>query len=287
MDQFSSGKRPSEKEITRRSDKHNALFFQEMVLNPIVAGRSGLVRIPCRHGWGYLVPACESTMDLAWDLYQEGGFPAWTWVLAENQTRGRGRMGRPWVSGPGSLSVTLRLPDHAAALEGMLSLAVALVLIRALGHLDVAAVIKWPNDIVTGGCKTGGILIEERQGILMAGIGMNLDRSTAGGSHDKFFRIPAGCLAQSGVNISPFRLWQLFSDSFRQHLPGMIADPAQVVEQVNTCLAWKNQFVVMENTGSHDGPARILGVDNQGRLKIRTGQGDFYICSGMFHPRVI
>lgn len=252
-----------------------------------VPGVSGLVGPQGQGGCGYEVPACESTMDLAWNLYKSGRFPPFAWVRADSQTRGRGRKGRLWVSGPGSLTATLRLPDAANELGDLLSMAAALVLVRALTTLGVVARIKWPNDILTGLCKTGGILIEERQGIIMAGIGMNLCDSPENSRMETFFRMPAGCLNQCGVEVSASRLWYLFWDSFRQQFPAMIADPVSVAAQVDTCLAWKNEIMVLEDTGKYDGPARILGVDGRGRLKIRTGQGDFRICSGTVHPRVI
>ncbi len=135
---------------------------------------SGLTPAQCCRCQGFVISACDSTMDLAWRLYAQGRFPEYAWVLAHTQTRGRGRQGRVWVSEPGSLAVTLRLPDMAALSGPLLSMAMALPLIRALGELHVPALIKWPNDVLIHDRKAGGILIEEKQGVFMAGIGMNI-----------------------------------------------------------------------------------------------------------------
>ena len=87
-------------------------------------------------------------------------------VTADRQHAGRGRMGRDWESsGPRDLyaSVALRLPTPTVSI-GALGLAVGLALsggiARVAAELDVG--LKWPNDLLVGGRKLGGILIETR-----------------------------------------------------------------------------------------------------------------------------
>lgn len=226
-------------------------------------------------------------MDLAWDLYRAGSFPEYAWVLAENQTRGRGRMGRQWVSVAGNLFAAVRLPEKSRNLGTLLSMALALPLIRTLEDLGVPGLIKWPNDIMTGPCKVGGILVEEKQQTMIAGIGMNLCAAPENSGTEKFFHIKAGCLQASGVNITPSGLWDLCLTHILQHFSVLVTDPALVVKEVDACLAWKDQDVVVENTGKNAGPARILGIDPAGRLCIRTKKGISYISSGTIHPRMI
>jgi BirA family biotin operon repressor/biotin-[acetyl-CoA-carboxylase] ligase len=82
---------------------------------------------------------------------------------AEQQTAGRGRRGRQWVSPYASnlyLSLLWEFTQGAAALEG-LSLAVGVGVARALRACDISGVqLKWPNDMLYGGAKLGGILLE-------------------------------------------------------------------------------------------------------------------------------
>ena len=82
---------------------------------------------------------------------------------AEQQSAGRGRRGRQWVSPYASnlyLSLLWEFTQGAAALEG-LSLAVGVAVARALRACDVPAVqLKWPNDVLYDGAKLGGILLE-------------------------------------------------------------------------------------------------------------------------------
>lgn len=108
-------------------------------------------------------------------------------VLAESQTAGRGRRGRVWLSPPGLnlyLSCLKRFDGGFAALGG-LSLAIGVIVLRALNDLGIAgAGLKWPNDVLVtqgeaGSGKLAGILVElsgEYQGPCAAiiGIGLNL-----------------------------------------------------------------------------------------------------------------
>jgi BirA family transcriptional regulator, biotin operon repressor / biotin---[acetyl-CoA-carboxylase] ligase len=102
-------------------------------------------------------------------------------LIAEEQTAGRGRRGRRWQSSPGSgitFSLARRIRRPARELAA-LSLVAGVASARALRSLGVApAALKWPNDLVAGGAKLGGILVETRvsgRGTLAVfGIGINL-----------------------------------------------------------------------------------------------------------------
>ncbi len=235
---------------------------------------------------GIVIPVCDSTMDVAWSLHKKGRFPEFAWVLARTQTRARGRQGRVWVTGPGSLAVTLRLPDEARKLGPLVSMATALALVRAMAAMDVPAAVKWPNDILVHGRKAGGILIEEKQGVFMAGIGVNIGNAPEKSVNEQFFHLPAGCLHFSGVGLTLFDIWGRFLQRILDRFPVMTADPAIIVREVNAVLAWKNETVVLEETGSIDGPAVVLEVDGQGRLCVRTPKGISFIRSGTLYPRV-
>ncbi len=102
--------------------------------------------------------------------------------VAEAQTAGRGRRGRAWVS-PGGANLYLSVLRSFAVvpefLQG-LSLAVGVAVARAMQSLDVQGIaLKWPNDILLGGAKLGGILLETSargQGPwrVVTGIGINV-----------------------------------------------------------------------------------------------------------------
>ncbi|UOM34216.1 biotin--[acetyl-CoA-carboxylase] ligase [Acuticoccus sp. I52.16.1] len=101
------------------------------------------------------------------------------WVTAERQLAGRGRRGRPWVSEPGNLYASFAFqPTWTEAAFGLLPLAAAVALADAVGSLGVGARVKWPNDVLVGGLKVCGILIEsewvgaERRAVV--GYGVNV-----------------------------------------------------------------------------------------------------------------
>jgi BirA family biotin operon repressor/biotin-[acetyl-CoA-carboxylase] ligase len=106
------------------------------------------------------------------------------WVcFAEQQTAGKGRRGREWVSPFGSniyLSIAWQFPQGGYTAIAGLSLAVGVTVIRALKEQQIHEVgLKWPNDIVSQGKKLGGILIEVSGEVdggcrVVIGIGLNL-----------------------------------------------------------------------------------------------------------------
>jgi BirA family biotin operon repressor/biotin-[acetyl-CoA-carboxylase] ligase len=110
----------------------------------------------------------------------EAGAPAWTVVAAGEQTAGRGRMGRPWFAPAGTslaLSVLLR-PSMPAPDVPVLALAAGAAMAEACGAAGVEVRCKWPNDLVAGGRKLGGILCEAAvQGgrVLHVGVGVGVN----------------------------------------------------------------------------------------------------------------
>ena len=124
-----------------------------------------------------------STNDVAWEL-AGGGAAEGLVVLAEEQSRGRGRMGRRWHSPRGGLwmSIVLR-PDPPAGGVTVLTTAASVAVARAIRSCPGChATIRWPNDILIGGRKVAGVLVETRsagnaQGASILGIGVDVNCS--------------------------------------------------------------------------------------------------------------
>ncbi|MFZ1315863.1 biotin--[acetyl-CoA-carboxylase] ligase [Methanothrix sp.] len=119
-----------------------------------------------------------STNELASSLARKGS--RGSVILAESQTGGRGRLSRSWESPPGGIWMSLILePDIPLALAYQINMAVCLAACRAISSLlGLKAGIKWPNDILIGGRKVGGILMEiqangERLEYAVVGVGIN------------------------------------------------------------------------------------------------------------------
>lgn len=118
-----------------------------------------------------------STQDVLHGFASDGA-PSGTVVVAGEQTGGRGRRGRAWGAPPGGLWLSILYRPTSPAAAELVSLRVGLAVARALD--GVAPVrLKWPNDLMLGDAKLGGILCEARwQGRepawVAAGIGINV-----------------------------------------------------------------------------------------------------------------
>lgn len=123
---------------------------------------------------------CASTNDEAARMARAGAQHG-TVVIAERQTSGRGRDGRPWASPPGRglyLSAVLRPPLPLADVPPM-TLAIGVGVCDAVRATGVPGTLKWPNDMLVGSRKLAGVLVEaQSQGprleAVIVGIGVNL-----------------------------------------------------------------------------------------------------------------
>ena len=133
-------------------------------------------RLRGRFGRPYVfVEVCPSTQRLLGDEHSEGAV-----AVTEEQTEGRGRLGRTWLSPPGvSLLFSLLLePPVGTARLPELTLVAGEAGAEAIVHVTgLAPAIKLPNDILVGGRKTAGILAEARDGRVVLGIGVNVNAS--------------------------------------------------------------------------------------------------------------
>ncbi|HUK56020.1 MAG TPA: biotin--[acetyl-CoA-carboxylase] ligase [Nitrospiria bacterium] len=130
----------------------------------------------------HVYDSIESTNTTAHLLAQQDATEG-TVVLANTQTRGRGRMDRHWISPPDVnlyFSIILR-PDGDPRRIGLWTLAAAVAVARAIEQTtDLPTRLKWPNDLLVHGKKIGGLLLEsvvqkERIRYLVLGIGVNVN----------------------------------------------------------------------------------------------------------------
>jgi len=108
-----------------------------------------------------------STQDIARDM------PIGTVVVADHQTAGRGRLAHRWEAPPG----TALLVSFVLEPNPLLSLAAGVAAVEACGS---GVRLKWPNDLLLGGRKVGGILVEATPTKAICGIGINLTWAPAG-----------------------------------------------------------------------------------------------------------
>lgn len=114
----------------------------------------------------------SSTQDYAHDLIARGEAHNKTIIHALAQSAGRGRYRRIWVSHHGNLyaSFIYKTPER----DPKLSYAVAVAIAETLIAFGLMPEIKWPNDVLIGGKKISGVLIEYSQNFVIVGVGINI-----------------------------------------------------------------------------------------------------------------
>ena len=168
------------------------------------------------------LPVTTSTMDV---VHQEAhaGAPEGTLAIADEQTAGRGRFQRSWVSTPGtSLHMTLLLRPREHELRRM-NMAVSLAVVQAIRAVTgLRATIKWPNDIRLRGRKVSGILIEsqpDHNAVPYTAVGVGINVNFDPSPFPEIVEIATSLMAETGRRISRLEVLQ----SFLRHLDALYA----------------------------------------------------------------
>lgn len=226
---------------------------------------------------------CGSTNTLLLERAQAGA-PSGSVLACERQTAGRGRRGRAWCSAPGAgltFSVLWRFPPETP-LSG-LSLAVGVALARALENFGAAGIgLKWPNDVLAGGRKLAGVLIEmatAEPGAMVIGVGLNvrLPREL-----DAAVRAQAAALDEV-LAFPPSR--NLLLARLLAELAGVLRDFARggfaaLRDEWLTRHALADADVRLSHDARVIAEGRCVGVDRDGALLLRTARGVERVISG-------
>jgi BirA family biotin operon repressor/biotin-[acetyl-CoA-carboxylase] ligase len=208
----------------------------------------------------------DSTNARARELAAAGA-PHGTLVTAGEQTAGRGRQGRTWSAPPGrALLMSVLLRDWPR----LLPLAAAVAVAQVAGD---PAKIKWPNDVQLDGRKVAGILVEGRpqEGWMVLGIGINVAVRPADLPPD--LRETAATLGREPGEVETV-LGQLLTG-----LDGWLtAGPAEIL----TAFRARDALVGQEVTWAA-GAGVAEGVDDEGRLLVRTASGLEALDAGEVH----
>ncbi|MDR1891882.1 MAG: biotin--[acetyl-CoA-carboxylase] ligase [Oscillospiraceae bacterium] len=188
-------------------------------------------------------------------------------VFTLNQTAGRGRLGRNWDGTGQTLCLSILKKSSAPPLY---PLAAGLAVLKALEPLGIAALLKWPNDVLVARKKICGILCEGRfvpEPVCVAGIGVNLYQSA------EYFR-----------ERLPFAA-SIFSAAGQKPEPAFLA--AQIIRQLEELLNWDEDALLHEYssvcetlgrcvTVNQKGivtPARAIGINPDGSLNAEFEDG--------------
>ena len=203
----------------------------------------------------------SSTQDEARRLIELGEAKAGHVVVAAEQTEGRGRFGRAWLSPAGGLYATFIVARYPAV-----PLVSGVAVLRALARFGVDACLKWPNDLVIDGRKLAGILIETVGDVALIGIGVNLEEApleTATSIRD------VGGSARRGELI--VAIWEEMSEA------GELENVLRWYREHLTTLR-RAVKVTLEGGETIEGTA--VDVDSEGRLLVETASGVRAVSSG-------
>jgi BirA family transcriptional regulator, biotin operon repressor / biotin---[acetyl-CoA-carboxylase] ligase len=201
------------------------------------------------------------------------GAPHGTLVTAAEQTAGRGRQGRGWSAPPGrSLLMSLLLRDPPPQLSLRAGVAVAEVA-RSVDAAGRETLVKWPNDVLVGGGKVAGILVEGRpqEGWSVLGIGLNV----ALGPDD----LPAELRARAAtLGLRPGDVEGVLGHLLVALERWLAAAPGLVAGELRARDALRGRPV---RWAGGDGTG--AGIDDDGRLRVDTGDGVVTLDAGEVH----
>lgn len=226
-------------------------------------------------------PAVGSTSNEARALATEGA-PEWTVVATDHQTAGRGRLGRTWTTPAGAaltFSLLLRppLPPEEVPLISLLAAAQMAEACAEVGGIRVRC--KWPNDLVVGERKLGGLLAEAETVAgtvrsLVLGIGVNLTMEEGDFPPPVVGR--ATSLVLEGAEVAPDRLLRAFLLGFRTaYAPERTGFAAEAVEQYRHLCGTLGARVRATTTAGETVSGRALDVDDRGALVLDAGRVAF------------
>jgi BirA family transcriptional regulator, biotin operon repressor / biotin---[acetyl-CoA-carboxylase] ligase len=198
------------------------------------------------------------------------------WIVADEQTAGRGRRGRVWISPIGNLHASaLAIDPCPPAVAAQLGFVAGVALARAardLGAIDVG--LKWPNDLISRGAKCAGILVEGvglggGRAAYVVGVGVNCAHAPEGLGY------ATSCLTQAGGQaIGRDELFERLVERFGEGLDAWRA--GQAFDRIRAawldCAVGLGERIAIRNgAGNREGV--FEGIDSAGRLLMRSEHG--------------
>lgn len=231
------------------------------------------------------LPEAGSTNDVL--SARAADLPDLAVLVTDNQTGGRGRLGRQWVTPPGAalaISVLLKPAGLPPASFGWFPLLAGLAMSRALGPLVPGGVqVKWPNDVLIEGDKVCGILAELLPGMsgLVIGSGVNLSQT-----REQLPTATSTSLALAGAqDVDPDAVLSAYliqlSTLYRDFLsaggdPIRSALRDEVVEACHTV----GRSVRVQLPSGDDLLGTAVGIDEDGRLIVESDAGRTAVAAG-------
>lgn len=217
-----------------------------------------------------------STNDdaLAWAT---AGAPDFSLIYAEEQTSGRGRTGRTWLTPPATalaLSLILRPTAKERQNIGLFSGLAALALVSALKTYGIAAQIKWPNDVLINRKKTAGILVEtvwmgaEAESVVL-GMGVNVTPESV--PPFEMLTFPATCIAaEMATPIERMALLHTLLAELIAWRPKLATD--EFIRAWDQALAFRGETVQVWSGTAEPMIGQVQGIETDGSLRLHLSE---------------
>ncbi len=211
-----------------------------------------------------------STNDRAREL-ADSGAPEHTVVLADEQTSGRGRRGTRWHSPPGCglwLSTLAKAPPDVAVLPLCVGLAASEAIEAVTPAVQVA--IKWPNDLLVGERKVGGVLCEAVGARVVIGIGINVGEPE-GGFPDDLRGVATTLEAEGGTRPDRGDLASELVGRLRAWTDG---GEVVLTPERHAALRGRDALRGREVMTEQAGPGTAVGIEATGALTLERPDGE-------------
>ena len=208
------------------------------------------------------VERATSTQRTARDYIELGAARAGHVIVADEQTAGRGRQGREWLSPVGGFYATFVVPH-----DRLIAMRAGVAVVRAVANLSIPVGLKWPNDLMIEGRKLGGILIETARDLALVGVGLNVETRPLPDSVS---------LLDFGLRVERLDLVQaIYADL------AMPRSDDELLSLYRACLTTLGQTVRMDRGTNADEVIGIaVDIDSSGCLVVETDSGRTILAAG-------
>lgn len=210
------------------------------------------------------------------------------WILALEQTAGRGRRGRAWVNPAGNFAATLVLhptetPDVVALRSFVTSLALYDAFAAVTGRPQGLS-LKWPNDVLLNGGKVAGILLES---VGMArdirhigiGIGVNLKQAPVPDEVEAGALRPVSLLSETGVDVTPEEFLDVLAPAYAHHEAQFRIYGFAPIRELWLARAARLGEVITARSMREEVTGTFETVDEAGNLVLSTAKGRAVIAA--------
>ena len=223
--------------------------------------------------------ATDSTNAYLKELLVATDAPDGTIVQAEWQQKGRGQMGREWLSEPGknlTFSILKKFSSFQVNQQFLLNIISSLAVVDVINTYDVPQLkVKWPNDIMSGNQKICGILVENvvKGRTLKAaviGIGLNVNQEDfPSGLHATSMKL------QTGSEVALHTLLEAVVQALEEAIATFLRAPYDEVRKAYEALLYAKGIPSIFETGEGQRfSAVVIGIDETGQLRLQDETGD-------------